>query len=53
MLGGVTSREGDVVPCPGNGEKVDFDSLCRTGGIVNALEAVKLAEKMYVKKFNR
>ena len=53
VLGGVTSRKGDVVPCPGNGEKVDFDSLCRTGGIVNALEAVKLAEKMYVKKFNR
>lgn len=53
MLGGVTSRKGEVVPCPGNGEKVDFDSLCRTGGIVNALEAVKLAEKMYVKKFNR
>ena len=41
-----------MVPCPGHGEKVDFDSLCRTGGIVNALEAGKLAEQLEVKKFD-
>ena len=28
----------------GNGKKVSFSSLSRTGGVVNALEAVKLAE---------
>lgn len=50
ILGGVKSRKGDTVPCPGSGEKVDFDSLCRTGGILDALEAVKLAEKMAMKK---
>ena len=50
VLGSVTSRKGAIVPCPGSGEKIDFADLCRTGGIVNALEAVKLAEKIYEEK---
>lgn len=51
VLGGVTSRKGAIVTCPGNEEKIDFADLCRTGGTLNALEAVKLAEKIYMEKY--
>jgi subtilisin family serine protease len=34
---------GEKVTKPGTDEKVDMSELCRTGGIVNAYEAVKLA----------
>ncbi len=30
---------------PGGKGRVNFDELCRTGGVINAYEAVKLAEK--------
>jgi len=33
----------DSVRNPGSGEKVLLSDLCRTGGLVNAFEAVKLA----------
>ena len=33
----------DSVRNPGTGEKVLLSDLCRTGGLVNAFEAVKLA----------
>lgn len=48
---GVTSRAGVKVSSP-NGiyelgkDAVYFDDLCASGGIVNALESVKLAEKL-------
>ena len=39
---------------PGQGnENIDFGELCVTGGVVNALEAVKIAESMSVKTKNR
>lgn len=50
VLGGVTVRKGELVNRPGSREKVDFGELCITGGILNALEAVKLAEKIYMEK---
>jgi len=53
VLEGVTSRKGEMVFLPGRGaNQVDFGELCATGGILNALEAVKLAEKMYNGKMN-
>lgn len=36
----------DPVSKPGTDEKVSMSELCRTGGIVNAYEAIKLAEKV-------
>lgn len=53
VLGGVTARKGELVNRPGSREKIDFSELCRTGGILNALEAVKLAEKIYMEKTNK
>ena len=35
---------------PGSGEEVKFSSLSVSGGIINAAEAVKLAESMTLKK---
>ena len=51
ILDGVTSRKGvEVVRPAGIGalgkERVCFEDLCGTGGILNALESVKLAEKL-------
>lgn len=44
-------QKGIKVNCPGKkGELVKFKHLCATGGIVNALEAVKLAESYQRKK---
>lgn len=37
---------GDMVLKPGSKEKVDFTTLSRSGGIVNALEALKIASKI-------
>lgn len=51
LIDGVTSRAGVKVSSP-NGiyelgkDAVYFDDLCASGGIVNALESVKLAEKL-------
>lgn len=52
ILGGVMSRKGDMVPCPGSGEQIDFAELCSTGGILDALQAVKNAENIYMEKYN-
>jgi len=35
---------------PGTSEQVPMSELCRTGGIVNAYEAIKLADEMYGSK---
>ncbi len=54
VLEGVTVRKGEMVRKPGQGnENIDFGELCVTGGVVNALEAVKIAESMSVKTKNR
>ncbi|MEM6634026.1 MAG: S8 family peptidase [Bacteroidota bacterium] len=37
---------GKQVKTPGGGDKVDFDELSITGGIVNLYEAVKMADEM-------
>ena len=53
ILEGVTSRKGEMVTRPGLSgtlEQVDFGELCATGGVLNALGAVKIAEEMHVKK---
>jgi predicted protein (fragment) len=53
LLKGVTCRKGEKVTKPGlSGAlvQVDFEELCATGGVLNALGAVKIAEKMYMKK---
>jgi subtilisin family serine protease len=39
-------KPGENVRNPGNGEEVSFTELSRTGGLVNAYEAVKLAATM-------
>ena len=36
---------GVMVKKPGTGEQVDFTTLCKSGGIVNAYEAVQIAAK--------
>ena len=49
VLEGVTVLKGELVLQPGLGssrEMVKFEELCSTGGVVNALGAVKLAEEM-------
>ncbi len=44
------SLKGLTVPAPGSGEDVRFGDLSVSGGIINAAEAVKLAESMTLKK---
>ena len=44
------SLDGLNVSKPGSGEQVRFSELSVSGGIVNAAEAVKLAESMTLKK---
>lgn len=51
LLEGVTSRKGVEVSRPAGinaleKDKVYFEDLCTSGGILNALESVKLAEKL-------
>ncbi len=38
--------QGMMVVKPGSKDKVDFTTLSKTGGVVNALEALKIASKM-------
>jgi subtilisin family serine protease len=40
----------EKVKTPGTFSKVDFKELCITGGVVNAYNALKLAEEMVAKK---
>ena len=49
VLEGVTKRTGEEVMSPGlrrNRGTVKFEELCSTAGVVNALGAVKVAEKI-------
>lgn len=41
-----TIKVDEYVTVPGGDQKVEFNTLCNTSGIVNAYEALKLAEKM-------
>ena len=52
VLEGVTVRKGEKVGKPGTRgkEEVDFEELCSTGGILNALGAVKVAERLSMEK---
>ncbi len=54
VLEGVSSRKGVEVTRPTlnskNRKVVNFDELCVTGGVVSALGAVKVAEKIYMEK---
>lgn len=44
LLESVTSMKGKMVLKPGTSEKVDFASLCSSGGVLNAYNALKMAE---------
>ena len=44
ILKSVTSLKGKIVYKPNSLEKVDFATLCVTGGVVNAYKALQLAE---------
>lgn len=52
LLQGVSFRNGDMVDKPQSpklvtpAKKTDFKNLCETGGILNAYQSVKLAEKI-------
>ena len=46
LLRSATSFEGKKVITPGSDELIDFGLLSTTGGIVNAYEAIKLAEQL-------
>jgi cell wall-associated protease len=46
LLQSVTSLKGKIVYKPGTNTKVDFGTLCRTGGVVNAYNALQLADKV-------
>ena len=53
ILKGVTCRKGEKVTKPGLSGKpveIDFGKLCTTGGVLNALGAVMVAEEIYMKK---
>ena len=55
LLASVTSRKGVKTPLPGSRSKevVSFEELCSTGGIVNAYQAVKLADALVSQKKSR
>jgi cell wall-associated protease len=46
ILESATPLTGTMVLKPGTKEKVDFTTLCKTGGIVNAYKALEIASKM-------
>ncbi len=46
IMGSATPLKGVMVLKPGSKEKVDFTTLCKTGGIVNARLALEIASKM-------
>lgn len=43
IMRSVTSLKGKMVYKPGTKEKVDFATLCVSGGVVNAYKALQLA----------
>ena len=46
ILKSVTSLKGKIVYKPGTEEKVDFSTLCVSGGVVNAYKALQLAAEI-------
>lgn len=46
IMASATPLKGVMVLKPGSKEKVDFTTLCKTGGIVNARLALEIASKM-------
>jgi cell wall-associated protease len=46
ILASAKPLQGMQVIKPGSKEKVDFTTLSKSGGVVNALEALKVASKM-------
>jgi subtilisin family serine protease len=50
ILDSSVSYKGTKVMAPGGEEMVDFSILSNTGGIINAYEAVKMADKKFGKK---
>jgi cell wall-associated protease len=50
IMKSVTSLKGKTVYKPGTKEKVDFSTLCVSGGVVNAYKALQLAAKMNSKE---
>ena len=50
LMQSVKSIDGVKVRKPGSGEEVDFAELSVSGGIINAAEAVKLAESISLKR---
>jgi cell wall-associated protease len=50
IMRSVTSLKGKMVYKPGTKEKVEFSSLCVSGGIVNAYKALQFAATMVSKK---
>jgi subtilisin family serine protease len=50
LMKSVTSLKGKIVIKPGSKEKVDFATLCVSGGIVNAYKALQLAAYMTSKR---
>ncbi|MFS8082840.1 MAG: S8 family peptidase [Ginsengibacter sp.] len=50
ILKSVTSLKGKIVYKPGTKEKVDFSTLCVSGGVVNAFKALQLADHHPVDK---
>jgi cell wall-associated protease len=52
IMGSATPLQGTMVYKPGTKEKVDFTTLCKTGGIVNARKALEIASKMHGERKN-
>lgn len=50
LMKSVTSLKGKMVYKPGTEEKVDFSTLCVSGGVVNAYKALQLAAQYNDKK---
>lgn len=46
IMESATPLKGTMVLKPGTKDKVDFTTLCKTGGIVNAYRALEIASKM-------
>ena len=46
IMKSVTSLKGKLVYLPGTKEKVDFSTLCASGGVINAYKALQLAANM-------
>jgi cell wall-associated protease len=50
IMTSTVSQKGIMVKKPGTEELIPFDTLCRTGGVINAEKAIRVASKMKGKK---